>query len=210
VRIRLGDPRGAPYIEGRPVGPDELPDIGLRFSRAGGFPLFSLPLLPGEKLFGLGQHNERSLNLRGHRFRLFNRYRSHMLAVPVLLSSRGAAIVMDTTWPTEIDLSGGRLRWLSEEGALSFFLIQKNLRRNFCAPSPISRVTRRFRLAGRWDGSRAGGATRPRLRPAGSSARSSRRAFRATPSSWTSTGSAGTSGWAICGSTAPPGPIPKE
>ena len=76
---------GAPACDLKPI---ELP------GRAGCSARQFLQFSPGEALYGLGQHEEGILNYRGHQQYLYQH--NLKVALPVLVSSRGYALLFDT------------------------------------------------------------------------------------------------------------------
>ena len=64
-----------------------------------GFAL-SIPLLPGERLFGLGDESRESIMKRGRRAVIWAENVKSYIPVPFLMSSRGWAILVNTTFQT--------------------------------------------------------------------------------------------------------------
>ncbi len=81
-----------------------------------------------EHYYGLGQHQQGFLDLRGHRINCWHDYSApggETLCVPFMVSSRGYGIVWDNPSKTTIDLGiNGKNTWSSNIGdRVSFFLI---------------------------------------------------------------------------------------
>ncbi len=82
-----------------------------------------------EHYFGLGQHQDGTLDLRGRKLNVWHQYGSHeTVGVPFLVSTRNYAIVWDNPSRSTLECANhGKTTWHSEVGdAVSFFLIVGN------------------------------------------------------------------------------------
>jgi len=73
---------------------------------------------PGEAIYGLGQHQQGVMNYAGSAVHLLQENRE--VAVPVLLSSKGYALLWDNPAVTTVDVGRaekGKLTWSSEDGS---------------------------------------------------------------------------------------------
>lgn len=82
-----------------------------------------------EHFFGLGQHQNDTLDLRGQKLTVWHQYNSHQtIGFPFLVSSHHYAIMWDNPARTQVECAiNGTTTWSSEMGdALAFFLIVGN------------------------------------------------------------------------------------
>ncbi len=84
-----------------------------------------------EHYYGLGQHQQGFLDLRGHRMNCWHDYNApggETLCVPFVVSSRGYGLVWDNASKTTVDFGiNGHNTWTSEVGdRVSFFVIAGN------------------------------------------------------------------------------------
>ncbi|HVM62488.1 MAG TPA: TIM-barrel domain-containing protein [Verrucomicrobiae bacterium] len=108
------DPAGKPVLEearsgGKTLTPAKVGGIDtLRSEQA-----FALP--PDEAIFGLGQHPDAPMNYRGAKLHL--QQENRIVAVPMLLSSRGYGVLWDNPAVTDVDAGAtdkSVLSWTSE------------------------------------------------------------------------------------------------
>lgn len=83
-------------------------------------------LQDGERLFGLGDETRKCLQKRGHKGMLWVVNCASYFPIPFLMSSRGWALFLNTTWRNFFDLGHDqpdRMRFWADGGELDFYLI---------------------------------------------------------------------------------------
>ncbi|AIE84565.1 TIM-barrel domain-containing protein [Fimbriimonas ginsengisoli] len=113
--VRFLDEKGKPILSERPnksLTPSKVAGIPTLRSRLG------FDLAPGEAIYGLGQRQDGLLNHRGSLVHL--QQENRIIAVPMLLSSRGYGLLWDNPAITDVDVAGGTeapldSSWLRDE-----------------------------------------------------------------------------------------------
>jgi len=96
-----------------------------RSSQESGFDA-KFELREGEKLYGLGDETRERIQKRGHRTQMWVKNVASYVPIPVLLSTGGWGIFLNTTWRHFFDLGQkqeDRLRFWSKSGELDYYLI---------------------------------------------------------------------------------------
>ena len=115
-RLTLQDGWGrAPYLQ-QTAAPwsDEERGFGAEFA-----------LEPGEKLYGLGDETRDRIQKRGHRTMMWVRNVSSYVPIPYLMSNRGWAIMVNTTWRHYFDVGftrHDRLSFWGKRGELDYYI----------------------------------------------------------------------------------------
>ncbi len=85
--------------------------------------VFELP--PDEAIYGLGQHPDAPMNYRGAKLHL--QQENRIVAVPVLISSRGYGLIWDNPAVTDVDAGAtdkASLKWISEAAdAIDYYFV---------------------------------------------------------------------------------------
>ncbi len=83
-------------------------------------------LQPGERLYGLGDVGRQGIQRRGKKYGMVMKNVAAYLPIPFVMSSRGWAIFMNTTWFHEVDAGAGNpdiLKISAQNGPLDFYLM---------------------------------------------------------------------------------------
>lgn len=84
-----------------------------------------LTLVDGERLYGLGDVTRDRIQMRGHRAQMWVKNVSAYVPVPFVMSSRGWAVFVNTTWRHVFDLGQrqpDRMRFGGRRGELDYYL----------------------------------------------------------------------------------------
>ena len=123
--------------DGREISPATQPGVDGTLVRQ------SFALAPDEGIYGLGQHQQGVWNYRGHTVQLLQANRE--VGIPVLLSSKGYALLWDNPAVTTIDVgipgAENAVRWTSEVGdAIDYYFI--------AGPDPVAAIRHYRELTG--------------------------------------------------------------
>lgn len=107
-----------------PVSVPTFPEIPFEVALTElGFVL-KFPLVPGERLYGLGDAGRDNLNRRGGSYTLWIKNQTCDIPIPVLLSSKGRGIFLNSTWRTVWDVGktdSDTLKISAEQGDVDFY-----------------------------------------------------------------------------------------